>query len=217
MKWLTIVPLLVLSCILYSSCAPCTKRVDCPEYAGDYLYAWFPYWEVEKTFYFSDGTNRDTLIIDDVFESKPYKYNEGTVKGFGGDGEFTCDAYGIIQARENKQHLGWLNLRVTHHASFQKGNHVPELEITLNNYNVVMKLEHEVPAWIVDDSIHNYNINYSNGVQLINGNTYKEVFIITTENTDTAIKEKIDKVYIAKGYGLIGYRTYPDFKEYWLQ
>ncbi|MEZ5017983.1 MAG: hypothetical protein R2800_13070 [Flavipsychrobacter sp.] len=203
--------------LLLAACTPCTKKVDCPAYSGHFLYAWFPYWEEGTSRYFNSTTGTDTLTIDDVVESTPYQYNEGTVKGWGGDGEFTCDAYGIIQSRENAQHPQWLNLRITHHASFQKWQKQPQLEINLNDYNVVLTLDNDQPTGILNDSMNLYKLQYTTSTIDINGKSYTEAIVLTTENKETALQEKIDKLYIAKEHGLIGYRTYPDHKEYWLQ
>lgn len=210
MKNYIVLSLLVLSSILYTSCDPCTRRVSCPAFDGTFLFGWFPYAEQNKTFYFSDGTNRDTLIIDQITQTEPHRIEYRT--GYSSKEQY-CNIFGTISSKVDEVHPGWLPVIVSHYISNEEYYGREYASITIGRYNVELGISDNEPNDVYGNS---YTVTKFEVVE-INGITYDNAFIISTEDTATARQQEIDKLYLVKGKGILGYRTYPDLKEYWLQ
>lgn len=202
--------LLVLSSILYASCDPCTRRVSCPAFDGTFLFGWFPYGELNKTFYFSDGIDTDTLIIDQITQTEPHRIEYTT--GYHGREEF-CDIKGTTTSKTDAQRPDLINMRMEHVISDGEGYGGEYAELRFNSYFVQL-------------DVYDYELTGVRGAKYtgtkfniveINGVNYENVLIVSTEDTAIAAQQKIDKMYFVKGKGILGYRTYPAQREYWLQ
>lgn len=202
--------LLVLSSILYASCDPCTRRVSCPAFDGTFLFGWFPYGEQNKTFYFSDGIDTDTLIIDQITQTEPHRIEYRT--GYSGKEEY-CEINGSIASKVDDMHPGWLPVYIRHVISGQERYGSNYATITIGQYNIEMSISDDAPYDVYNGD---YTVTKFDLVE-INGTTYENAFIISTEDTDKASQQGIDKLYLVKGKGILGYRTYPAQREYWLQ
>lgn len=212
MKNYIVLSLLVLSSILYSSCDPCTRRVNCPAFDGTFLFGWFPYGEEGKTFYFSDGTSTDTLIIDQITQTEPYRIEYQT--GYGKRESDYCDISGSISSKVDDLHPGWLPVIIKHVESNSIYYGDVSVYITIGEYEMEFYLSGDDPYDVRQRSI--YTATKFDQVE-VNGNNYDNVFIVTTVDPSVAAQQKIDKLYLAKGKGILGYRTYTDQKEHWLQ
>ncbi|MEZ5017984.1 MAG: hypothetical protein R2800_13075 [Flavipsychrobacter sp.] len=211
--YLYLVTIIVISITNYSCNDICTKRVDCHAFDGTLLYSWFPYNEKDKTFYFSDGNDTDTLIIDEIDNSTAYKLEYNSRYGE----EKHCDIKGNIKSLAAPKFNGGIPLDITHYESDVDLMGFEYLEISFKKSRFYLwpedggfKKAATTSGFSKEHSLTSFDVIN------LNNKTYNNVILVTLVQGSTTTYN-IDKVYIAKGQGVIGYRTYPDQKEYWLQ
>lgn len=215
MKNRIILILLLASSLLYSSCDPCTKRVNCPAFDGGLLYSWFPYAEIGKSIYFATTTgNSDTIIIEHITETESYRFETKT--GYGNIEQF-CDVKGTIDSKTETAHPGWARLNIIHYISNEEEHGAAYIEFTFNNYRLKINVDGDDLSEVYSQYGANKYTSTMFNILEHNGTNYNNVFVINTLDTNIAKAQKIDKFYIAKGKGIIAYRNYATQQEYWIQ
>ena len=203
--------LYVVAMLLATGCdpdGPTIYRQDCPGYSDPFLAEWFPY-EKGRSYYFagSDGS-RVTLTIDSTFRTPPFTIDEkldGNDEG--------CYAEGMIYTRKKydttQPEQAYFYIR--HELSGVPGKNV--VFLTFNKFSIVpVTTNSEISGlnW-TDTSTH---ILSNAGTATINGKVFNNVTTISVTDPGRAAYTGIDRLYIAKGIGVAGYRTYPAGVEY---
>lgn len=185
-----------------------TKR--CPAYSGLNLYRWFPYNTVNKTLIFKTSTGEaDTVIITSVNES-PSKSNFSLNL----DNGPYCEASVLIKAIPNTEQGSRKALEISSNQVYAKVPADDNFGITYRGMKVYAMLndtEFELRSFSGIMSISSIS------TLMFNGKLYENAVQVEYINHEKMGNAEIDELYIAKGVGIVGYRTYPDLKEYWLQ
>lgn len=205
-------------CLLLTiaACNMCTKRLECPAYQGRFMYSWFPYNEVGKVIRFANSTGDiDSIVIANVTQSDAYVLTSSGRKPL----DICEEVRGTITSVSDtgNPHLVYLELSETEEISRGEAYASRQFQFKLNSFRVFFKT--------YEGELTGINYNNAQAYQLeqmetgvVNGKTYDNVAIITITDSSTAAQQMIDKVYLGKGVGIIGYRTYPDTTTtYWLQ
>lgn len=205
---------LVIVTVISSSCNDiCTKRVDCPAYDGSFLYSWFPYTDKNNnTFVFEDADgNREVLTIDDITATEPYKlvYESGMNRP-----HRDCEVNGTISSKKTGSKGLLFNLI---DAQSLDNSSDYEYGITLQFRNMYLRLKQGEEDQLENTASRKwYQFDSYNTISL-NGKNYNETLLVSIKDSADAKSHTMDQLYIAKGHGIVGYRTYPDLKEFWLQ
>lgn len=211
MKNIIIVTIALLIVSTNTSCDPCTKHMECPAHDGTLLFSWFPY-KVDNTYYFKDTAGDiDTLVIGSVDQTDAYEFDYKTGMNYR---ERFCEVKGTINSRSGKNYPGLLQFHVTHFEEREYESNVLELSF-YGSYLASVATE---GTSITDRGSSSTAFNYQVFDQYeLDGITYNDLFLISTKDTSKAAYQGVDKIYIVKEKGVIGYRTYPDGREYRLQ
>lgn len=191
----------------------CKTKIDCPAFDNTVLNAWFPYQEGQTIYFTSEPQRIDTLSIAKVSATGPHTIEYGAR---GNEKGYKCDVQGLITSTADYgEHPGWVALRVQHYQEPPKTGSYTYNGIKLNFRGVAdVELFPNDGFFTLQDEQRTI-VKYTDFE--INGNVYGEVCAINTIDKVLAEKEGVDVLYIAKGVGIVGYKTYPDGALYSLQ
>lgn len=177
----------------------CEQTVVCPAYDDANFAGWFPYSEGQVMIFKNKSDQADTIIIGKIIKSKRTEHTERI-----GGKQYWCEQEIQVTSKS-----GYSKLSIMH----SKG------EMTYNYINVVFKSLSVTANGIIDNGLDgkdrskswvpilNYNLDFD-------GKQYGVLQEIQVTDTSAVNTSKIDRLYIGKGYGIVGYRTYPE-KEIW--
>lgn len=194
----------IASCLL----ASCYQYTTCPAFDRSLVDAWFPY-EEKKVHYFSAANGQtDTMVIGHVNQTSEYIIrHKGSLFG---TRRQQCEIFGTIDA--DKSRATWLNMHIRHTIMDKYNNGVESVNLRFKGMD--MKLQAGDLQAPLDQA--SYRVTVLENMSL-NDVSYEELRLIEPQNTDIAKSAGIDKLYIARGKGFIGYRTCPAKTEYWLK
>lgn len=202
--------LLMLSSMLYTSCAPCTKKAECPAFQGTQMFGWFPYKQGDSYYFKTNNGATDTLSIREVKQTQAYQFTYKTGMNYK---EKYCEVEGSIAGyKKDTTRPRWLGIYV---------HEVEEGEMYQKSFSMSFRFTSVIG--LATDSTNKLTAKgggyYGKEVSemQINGNVYKNVLDIYATDTVNAAKYRMDRMIIVKTIGIIGYRSYPDSVEYWLQ
>lgn len=191
----------------------CKKKVDCAAFDGTLLYSWFPYKEGETYYYSNSDGDRDTMIIADVSETGPHKIEYET--GLNSKHKF-CDIRGVITSQKDKNRAGLLSMFVQHVVEGNDGTGNSIQFSFKSAYLVTFGANGTDMGELVNQGTPSFEMERL-PILTVNGKDFTDVLVISVTRDMIAESGKLDKIYIAKGHGFIGYRSYPDKKEFWIQ
>jgi|GEM_PF-3322905 len=202
--------LALLTAVLF---AACDKKTNCPAFDDSVLKSWFPY-ETGVTYKFmnSDGRQEHFTITEE-----DYSEEHEIVNRFGGK-KYYCDINGERKTLTNTVKQNEIPLRLHHvieediNKSYATGNR-QGIHFTFRTMSKAILLSEDDSHLVLVSSNAQYKLdNFDVWEQ--NGRNYRNIADITILDEE-ATKIGMDKIYIASGAGIIGYRTYPEGKEYW--
>lgn len=179
------------------------RSEHCSGYNSSFLAGWFPY-SIDETFYFTTGSGtRDTLLIDAISKTAPYSIKEA----LDGNDE-NCHAEAQINTfhKYDANRPSNATIEIKHHLSGYLGIDVGS--ITYRRFTVRVKIISNEISYILPSDSSDRSMEMVASVTL-NGKTFNDVIIFSGTDTLGATYEGIDKLYIARSSGVVGYRTYP--------
>lgn len=200
---------LILPCIALAACllAGCYKHTECPAYSDTLLDNWFPYTDGAMYYFSSSAGQTDTMKIAPVYKS------EGHVARWrAGRGETHCGIEANVQSYAGYDYPGWVHLFVVHQVSEPQTGETAIVYFKFKDVSAKLKATTELQTEIGGD----YKVTALQNIPL-NGITYNDVRLLEPVTNQVSVNTKIDKVFIARGKGVIGYRTYPAGEEYWVK
>ncbi len=207
--------LLPLSVLLFLP--SCKKGIEsCPAYESDFMQEWFPYSEKSaELYYVTKEGDRDTLITRPMTEhSDIIPKSEGLKQE-----DEHCSVGADVYSTTSNEHPGWLNMELNHIThELVKGE---RLGLTIEGFSVTLFINGGVFSGKMSVETQE-KYRYAKMDKLdVNGTVYSDVAVVSVlDYSIFNVKDnppRIDKVYIAEGKGIIGYRTYPEEKEYWIE
>lgn len=198
----------------------CTDTTNCPAFDGSTLYTWFPYQEGDIYYFSGSNGDMDTLVIGTMQKTDAYTVTQSR-SPFKHAKEY-CEISGTVtSAKDNAAtpHPGWINMYVRHHIS---GND------QLDNNFMALSFDYsknEGGVYVQFNATNELATLFNSGMfdlttydhADLNNRSYNHVRLIEPNTEPYRSLCKMDKLYIARDMGVIGYRTYPDLVEYWLQ
>jgi len=200
----------ILLLIAVMSFTACRQREECKAFNETLFNNWFPYETgVSYSFVSTDGS-REVLVIDEQDYTEAYTIDHGTSPTYTG----MCYVEGEMRALTDKNKPDEIGMKLHHSQVFAgAGSDYVLLEfrgskdLLLNAKDNTLGGKHERGSTIFSTSeLPTFQVNEK---------TYNTVIQITITNEDEAKRSGLRDIYIAKGQGILGYRTYPDGKEYW--
>ncbi len=202
----------IIALMIILAISACDKTRTCPAFDDSTLKAWFPY-ETGITYKFmsSDG-GQEMFTIEQENYSQVHEIEK---KRFWGGKEYQCEINGERKTLTDTVIQQQIPLKLFH-----------VVEQDIRDYYIAginMTLRTMVKPIILADGgdkltlAGSYNNGYSSehfDVWNVNNRNYRNITDITIADEE-ADKIGMDKIYIAQGAGIIGYRTYPDGREYW--
>lgn len=189
--------------------AACDKTRTCPAFDDSTLHKWFPY-ETGVTYNFlsSDGRQEIFTITQEDYSTEHQVDDPVWGK------ETFCEIHGERETANDTVVQDRIPLRLRHVIETDIGNATP--------YGISMTFRTMDRPIILSDGDDKLALGRGNGVYTVenfdvwevNGRNYRGITDITVTD-DEAAKIGMDKIYIARDAGIIGYRTYPGGREYW--
>ena len=201
---------LILLVITAISLNACRQKEDCPAFDETLFNNWFPYETgVNYNFISSDGI-REVLVIDEKDFTKAYSIDHGTKPTY----TAKCDVHGEMRALTDKDKPDEMGMKLLQSQVFAgaKSDYV-EIEFRGSKQFLLNATENTLGGR------HERGSTQFSTLELpsldVNGITYKAVIQITITDEDEAARCGLKDIYIAKGQGILGYRTFPEQREYW--
>lgn len=194
-----------LALILVITISACKRTKTCPAFDDSTLNTWFPY-EIGVTYKFisSDG-RQETLVIEQENYSQPHEI-ENRLWGK----KYYCNINGERKTATGSVVQGQIPLRLFHVVEIDYSNLI---DVTFRTMDKPISLADNGEQLVLTGNGSGYSIENFD-VWNTNGRDYRNITDITVQD-DEAGKIGMDKIYIAKGAGIVGYRTYPEGREYW--
>lgn len=201
---------LVLLITIAISFTACRQREDCPAFDETLFNNWFPYeMGANYSFISSDG-RREVLVIDEKDFTQAYSIDHGTRPTY----TAMCDVHGEIRALTDKDKPDEMGMKLLQSQVFAgaKSDYVAlefrgSKQFLLNAIENTLRGRHERGSTqFSTQELHSLEAN---------GMTYNTIIQITITDEDEAARCGLKDVYIAKGQGILGYRTFPEQREYW--
>ena len=178
---------------------------------------WFPYSTNNNVFYFSTGDGmRDTLMTNAIVERSQVVPEQS--EGFEQWAEH-CSVGSIISSITGAEHPHWLHMNLNHITrGLMEGE---RMEFEFGAMSIVLYINGgEFSGKLALESLGKYRYDKLDTLKA-NGREYYDVVMLSV--VDLSVFEdqpepyQVDKVYIAEGKGIIGYRNYQQTKEYWVE
>ncbi len=202
----------ILTLMITMAISACDRTRTCPAFDDSTLNTWFPY-ETGVTYKFISSDGRQEML---TIEQENYSQEHEIEKKRLGGKEHWCEINGERKTLIDSVVQEQIPLKLFH---------VVEQDLN-NSYSMAginMTFRTMVKPVILGDGGDKLTLAYSynNGYSIenfdvwnVNNRNYRNIADITIRDEE-ANKIGMDKIYIAKGAGIIGYRTYPEGREYW--
>ncbi|MBW7914485.1 MAG: hypothetical protein H3C54_12520 [Taibaiella sp.] len=204
----------ILALMIILAVSACKKTRTCPAFDDTTLNTWFPYQTgVTYKFISSDG-RQEMFTIEQEYYTQEHEIEKDRFLGK----KYSCEINGERKTLTDSVLEEQIPLRLFH---------VVEHDIDNNNNHyfagINMTFRTMVRPIILGTGgdkltlAGSYNSGYSSehfDVWNVNNRNYRNITDITIADKE-ADKIGMDKIYIAQGAGIIGYRTYPEGREYW--
>ena len=174
--------ILVLLAVMQISSACSTHRLDCPAYDSTMLKAWFPYSGGSRITF--SGNGFDTLFIDQVSISQASSTNTNTSNA-------TCTLYAGINGATRP---GKLSFAIEDNRDDRRNG---AISFRLGAFGFVADSLSDTGFVRPQQQLSVAHTNYKLGAR-----TYARVQEIRAADSSAMLK-----VYLARGYGLVGYET----------
>lgn len=186
----------------------CDKTRTCPAFDDSTLKAWFPY-ETGVTYKFTSSDGRQEMFI---IEQENYSQVH-EVKKFVWGKKYYCEINGERKTVTDSVMQDVLPLKLFHvvETDFGHSDYVGGISMTFRTMPRAIVFSAGEKLSLAGNK--GYSAEYFD-VWNVNGRQYKNITDITIEGEE-AEKIGMDKIYIGMNAGIIGYRTYPDGREYW--
>lgn len=202
----------ILALMITVAISACNKTRTCPAFDDSTLMTWFPY-KTGVTYKFNSSDGRQEMFT--IGQENYSQVHEIEKDRFLGK-KYQCEINGERKTLTDSVMQEQIPLRLFH---------VVEHDIQNNYYiaGINMTFRTMVKPIILGDGgdkltlAGSYNSGYSSenfDVWNVNNRNYRNITDITISGEE-ANKIGMDKIYIAQGAGIIGYRTYPEGREYW--
>lgn len=200
--------------LVYAGCTLCsTKKINCPAFEDPFFDQWFPYTQ-NALLRFKGPNAADTLnfFIQSIYESPGYESTQGGFNGGGGFCLASKDMFGRAASNMNE----YISIRYDKDESYSSGGqNSSRLSVDLigNNWIARSLNNNSISAYenneynVVDSG---YSVNFSNGVNYP---------VLATITNDTIVNKtsRFYRLFIAKGFGIIGFDEYPSNKRWVVQ
>lgn len=200
--------------LVFAGCTICsTKKINCPGFEDPYFDLWFPYAQNEMLrFKGPDAADTLNFRIEDIYESTPYETTQG---GYGGGSAFCIASKDFIgRGSANINEIVAVRYAIDKSNS-AGGENSARLSVTVAGSSWVLQKinNNSLSAYqnnefnVVDSS---YNVNFSNGINYP---------VLATITNDTIVNKtsRYYRLFIAKGFGIIGFDEYPSNKRWVVQ
>ena len=188
--------------VCVSSCTTCNyKTVQCPAYYNPNFASWFPYHDSETVLFRNAAGTTDTLFIATAVEGGPHSIY----------GHFTtadCRSHAEISAPLSNILSGHLTLDVGESRGLQ---YTTGASLAFDSVYISV-------AGIVDTGL-DLQVNNSPSREkwlshfsvntVFNGKTYDSLQTLFAADSASAGIAAIDTIYLARGYGIVGFSSYP--------
>lgn len=186
----------------------CDKTRTCPAFDGELLNAWFPYQAgVTYRFVSSDGRQEYFTIVEENYTQEHEIESRALGK------ETFCEIHGERSTSIDTVTGDELPFRLFHTVESEKLHNTGIIEMTFRTMTGPMLMTNNGEEFSPTGSRIQYTVEHFD-VWEVNGRNYTNIADFTFAEDDLE-KVGIDRLYIAKGTGIIGYRTYPGGREYW--
>lgn len=188
----------------------CRQREDCRAFNETLFNNWFPYETgVSYGFVSSDG-RRDVLVIDE----KDYTQAHTIDHGAGLTYVARCEVSGEMRALTEKGKPDEIGMRLLQSQVFAgaESDYVA-LEFRGSKQFLLNAKDNELGGKHERGS----TFYYAHELPSLDvaGKTYQNIVQIVVSDESEATRCGLKDIYIAKGQGILGYRTYPGYSEYW--
>ena len=189
--------------------ASCKRDIHCPGFDSGLLDNWFPYEQGATYTFAANNGDEEWLKPQQVTFTQPYSIPQTPFK----DVEH-CEVDGRIYAVYNNANPGEVRLCLEHIVQDDRGSspHVSLIFRTLSTLTFDVN-GNELGAFrtIAGYSAQRFEI------WDVNGRQYNDIIEIKVTDDSEAQQRGMDRLYIARNAGIIGYRLYPSGTEYWLK
>lgn len=197
--------LLICACLLNS----CYTKYDCPGYPETSFFSWFPYSKGQRFIFKNSAGLADTLNIGKATKTEPYTGR--SYKGKSDPDATKCSAGANIVSSDYTPSTR-LILDISHTATAESTNIGFAFDRMIfacqNIADTGLLMSTEPGAKLHAHTVFDLNVH---------GRIFPRVQVIETEDSAYATKSKKDKLYLAKGFGIVGYETYPEKEAWWIQ
>lgn len=216
--------LLLAAVVAFSSC----KREEtkkCDAFDATFFDSWFPGYNKNGATYIytNDSGSRDTIITTANGAGQAYELKYNDFYPWGGD-EPVCDINGFANMsatgprdsvkKEDSDKYNLVPQKVT--IKHTVGDYIDNiLEVSFYNFAIGLQISNYEPVGTAKNYI---DLDFEQHAEYsFHGKTYTNVVIVKAakpQNKD--LRAKVDKLYMAKGHGIIGYHKLTNDTEYWL-
>ena len=202
-------------CVLLSgnlSCKECSsKKITCGAFNDPTFFKWFPY-QPGFSGYYKNIVTQDTtgFSILNIDTSKSY---ETTVGGFGRPNSGNCSAYANIYG-----YFYDSSAAVNIYYDVIKGIND---SYTTKKTSIYFKNSYWTAGIVTEEILSTDTLNNittvanTQNVLFENGTTYAKLVTLTNDTTIKKDSGMVYKLFIAKGFGIVGFETYP-LKQKWV-
>lgn len=221
MKYLPLSTILSI-CVVCAACGR-SETLYCPAFSDTAMFDWFPYNQHGAEYTFSDSNgNQEILQVKDITLSQyhnvqvEYTWTGAKVGGDTPKEQNECNIYGSVYvASANSQRV----IMLGHDVATTNGmrTYKDVMSISVANFSINFEWQNDNGfAPVAREEVYSLTkLESLSG----NGFEYKNVHVGTVIDTGrmNEYKYRADKIYFVKGTGVVGYRSYPDGIEYWLE
>lgn len=202
-----LITLLFFPLIIFTACR---QEEVCNAFDPTLLNNWFPYQQgISYSFISSDGS-REVLVIDEVDFTEKRVVDHGFSPGYTG----TCDVHGKLIALTDKNKPDEMGMSLEHSQMFAGATSGYVALEFHNSANILLDAKENDLGGKHERGRNFFSTQVYSSMNA-NDRTYNDVIEISITNDEEAERAELDKIYISRGEGIIGYSTYPAGKEFW--
>lgn len=203
--------MILLGISLAMSLNSCSDKTEsCPAFDNTFLNQWFPYTANQSIVFQSADSNVQNLTINRVEYTEPHTVGYGAYRQ-----KQYCNVKGTITSKQGTAGND-ITLLLTHVEQDEDNQDNNKLELRFNDMFVRFQLENGFNKVLQSDEDIMYSITAVTQADL-NGAQYDNVRLVEAANETVAANNNMDKLYIAEGKGIIGFRVYPSKEEFWIR
>jgi hypothetical protein len=191
------------------ACTLCsTKKVTCSAFDNSSFQAWFPY-NTNSYQIFKNTQTQDTV----GFQFTAIDYSQAYEIQTGGYGNRVgaCNKSASVYATAGDRYI---NVQYFIDSVFNQPNANQQLNIAINNSQFYAE---EINSQEIKTSISNNTSVAVNNTAVLLNNIFCEKLCTITSDTLNSKLDRIYKVFISKGKGIIGYEHYPSLHQWFIQ